>query len=96
MEPGNGHARMDQIWMYTLGLAAAVIYGQVPDPRTGVITARLKDTGNVLMFAEVAEISKAGSPASRSAWMRLLTERGISMPPEPGKAGSPHERKDSI
>jgi AcrR family transcriptional regulator len=72
---------LDTIWLYTLGLAAAVVYGQRPDSKTEAIIRSLKDMGNVLMFAEVAGISDCESAANDKEWARLIREKGIVVPP---------------
>jgi len=71
---------LNSIWLYTLGLATAVVYGQVPDMRTETIVRRLKDMGNILMYAEVAGIADGDSPACEAEWARLLREKGLRIP----------------
>ena len=71
---------LDSIWLYTLGLATAIVYGQVPDMRTETIVRRLKDMGNILMYAEVAGIADGDSPACEAEWARLLREKGLRIP----------------
>jgi AcrR family transcriptional regulator len=73
---------LDMIWLYTLGLAAAVVYGRPPDTKTETIIRSLKDMGNILMFAEVAGISDCESAANDKEWARLIREKGIVVPPE--------------
>lgn len=71
---------LDQIWLYTLGLAAAVVYGQISDTRTEAIALDLKRMGNVLMFAEASGLADVDSPACEREWSRLVREMGIVMP----------------
>jgi len=71
---------LETIWFYTLGLAAAVVYGQLPDMKTETIIRSLKDMGNILMFAEVAGISHCESAANDKEWARLIREKGIVVP----------------
>lgn len=71
---------LETIWFYTLGLAAAVVYGQLPDSKTETIIRSLKDMGNILMFAEVAGISDCESTANEEEWARLIREKGIVIP----------------
>ena len=72
---------LDLIWLYTLGLAVAVVYGQLADTKTETIIRSLKDMGNILMFAEVAGISDCESAANDREWARLIREKGIVVPP---------------
>ena len=72
----------------TLGLAVAVVYGQLADTKTETIIRSLKDMGNILMFAEVAGISDCESAANDREWARLIQEKGIVVPP-----GTPHAPK---
>ncbi len=88
---------LETIWFFTLGLAAAVVYGQLPDPKTETIIRSLKDMGNILMFAEVAGISDCESAANDREWARLIREKGIVVPagaPKAPKAGSAPGRKE--
>jgi AcrR family transcriptional regulator len=71
---------LDQIWLYTLGLAAAVVYGQISNTRTEAIALDLKRMGNVLMFAEASGLADVDSPACEREWSRLIREKGIVMP----------------
>jgi AcrR family transcriptional regulator len=72
---------LDSIWLYTLGLATAVVYGHVADRKTEAIIRSLKDMGNILMFAEVAGIADCESGANDREWARLIREKGIAVPP---------------
>jgi AcrR family transcriptional regulator len=85
---------LDTIWLYTFGLAAAVVYGQVPDSKTETIIRSLKDMGNILMFAEVAGISDCESAANDKEWTRLIREKGIVLPPKAYKACPAPVRKE--
>jgi AcrR family transcriptional regulator len=71
---------LDTIWLYTFGLAAAIVFGLVSDSNTETIIRSLKDVGNVLMFAEVAGISDCESAANDKEWARLIREKGIVVP----------------
>lgn len=79
---------LDLIWLYTLGLAVAVVYGQLADTKTETIIRSLKDMGNILMFAEVAGISDCESADNDREWTRLIREKGLVVPP-----GAPHAPK---
>jgi AcrR family transcriptional regulator len=76
----------DSIWLYTLGLATAIIAGIVPETSDGDILRRLKNAGNVIIFAEVAGISEAHSPENERRWQALLAEKGL---PAAKKHGRP-------
>ena len=81
MPDSSLHRLLDRIWLYTLGLATAVIYSQLPDTRTETLIRSLKDMGNILMFAEVAGISDSDGAACEKEWARLIREKGIVLPP---------------
>jgi AcrR family transcriptional regulator len=68
------------IWLYTLGLATAVIYGQLPDTRTEAIIQILKSMGSVLMYAEAAGIADTESPEHEKEWARLIKEENYGLP----------------
>lgn len=78
---------LGSIWFCTLGLATAVVYGHVAVSGTAEIIRRLRDMGNILLFAEVAGIADSESPANDREWERLLREKGIA--PTPGSACLP-------
>ena len=78
---------LGSIWLYTLGLATAVVYGHIADTATVDIIRRLKDMGNILMFAEVAGTVDSESSTNDREWERLLREKGIV--PPPGSACAP-------
>lgn len=72
------------IWLFTLGLATAIVYGQLPDADTDEIVRRLKDMGSVLMFAEVSGLADSDSPESDKEWERQIREKGLILPPREG------------
>jgi AcrR family transcriptional regulator len=81
---------LDRIWLYTLGLATAIVYDQMPDTRTDTIVRSLKDMGNILMFAELAGTADSESPANEAQWARLVHEQGLILPPDsPGACPEP-------
>ena len=86
---------LDRIWLYTLGLATAIVYDQMPDTRTDAIIGSLKDMGNVLMLAELAGTADSDSPTNDAQWTRLMREAGIVLPPgKPGACPAP-DREES-
>jgi AcrR family transcriptional regulator len=87
---------LGSIWLYTLGLATAVVYGHLTDTDTKDIVRRLRDMGNVLMFAEVAGIADSEGPANDREWERLIREMGIVLPSAKGcpPAAGRGERKE--
>jgi AcrR family transcriptional regulator len=78
----------DSIGFFTMGLAAAVAAGRLPDVSQGNIVRLLKNMGNALMFAEISGVSDAGSPESEKEWIRLLKEKKISLPKTEKAKGS--------
>jgi AcrR family transcriptional regulator len=85
---------LDSLWLYTLGLASAVVYGQIPDTGDAAVIKRLKDMGNILIHAEVAGISDCESPESERIWTRLLKEKGIALPEKRGASCADQGRKE--
>jgi AcrR family transcriptional regulator len=78
---------LDNIRLYTLGLATAVVAGWWPDSSTAAIVRELGNMGHILTFAEAAGIADGDSPQSRAAWSRLLGKPGgaqMECPMEPG------------
>jgi AcrR family transcriptional regulator len=79
--PENRLGRLlDSLWLYTLGLATAIVFGQLVDSGTENIVRLLKSMGNVLMFAEVADIADWDSPNNEKEWTRLLRDKKIVLP----------------
>jgi len=81
------------IRLYTIGLATAVVFGHLPAARTEDIVRRLKDAGNVFMFAEVSGIADCESPENGREWERQIREKGYVLPgppqgPKPSKEES--------
>jgi len=72
----------DSFWHYTMGLATAVIFGQVLDKTNENIIRLLKNTANTLIFAEFAGIADCESPDNAREWSRLLLEKKIILPPQ--------------
>jgi AcrR family transcriptional regulator len=75
---------LESIWLFTLGLGSAVVYGHLPDAGTDEIIRRLKDMGSVLMFAEVSGLADSDSPESDREWERQIREKGIVLPTQEG------------
>ena len=65
------------IELYTLGLADAIIYGQIQNNSTENIIQLIKNIGNVLIFSEVSGIIECESPESKQEWQRILKEKNI-------------------
>ena len=86
---------LDRIWLYTLGLATAIVHDQVPDTQTDAIIRSLKDVGNVLMFAELAGTADSESASNNTEWARLIREKGIVLPPEMPDACTATDGKES-
>jgi AcrR family transcriptional regulator len=80
LPPAHLERLLDSLWLYILGLATALVYGQLIDPSTENIIHLLKSMGNVLMFAEVAGIADCLSPENEKEWSRLLREKKIVLP----------------
>lgn len=70
----------DNIGFYTMGLAADVAAGWVKAISTDSIIRRLKDMGNIVMFAEISGIADSDSPASKREWARILEEKKLAFP----------------
>jgi AcrR family transcriptional regulator len=68
--------------MYTLGLAAAVVYGRKVDPSTENIIALMSNAGNMTIFGEVSGLAEVGSEEHEREWARVLAERKIILPPK--------------
>lgn len=82
---------LENIWLYTLGLANSIIFDQIKHVSTEKIIRLLKDAGNVLIYAEAAGIMPCNSPENEAAWLRLMREKNIVSPsveavcPDPAK-----------
>jgi AcrR family transcriptional regulator len=65
----------DNIGFYTMGLAAAVAAGRLPDASTENIVRLLKNMGNIVMFAEASGTADFDSPGNKREWARIIQEK---------------------
>jgi len=75
---------LHNIGMYTLGLAASIVYGRRQDPSSENIIRQLKNAGNMMIYGEVSGIADVESPENERVWTRLLKEKNIVLPEPPG------------
>jgi AcrR family transcriptional regulator len=68
----------DSFWLYTVGLAMTI--SREADRTNENIIRLLKNTANMLIFAEIAGISDCESPSNAREWSRLLLEKKIILP----------------
>lgn len=81
---------LDNVRLYTLGLATALVAGWWSPSSGDEIVRRLMDVGHVFSLAEAGGTAECDSPASRAAWKRLLGG-------EPGPDGScPLARREEM
>ncbi len=66
--------------MYTLGLAASIVYGRKIDASTENIIALMSNAGNMMIFGEVSGLAEMGSPEHEREWARILKEKNIILP----------------
>lgn len=66
--------------MYTLGLAALVVYGRAIDPSTENIIGLMENAGNMAIFAEVSGLAEVGSADYQREWTRIMQEKNITLP----------------
>lgn len=66
---------LHNLQLYTLGLAAAIVYGRREDASTENIVRLLKNAGNMMIHGEITGIADAESPESEAVWRRLLDEK---------------------
>jgi|GEM_PF-131707 len=67
----------DNIGFYTMGLAAAVAAGRLPDASADNIVRLLKNMGNIVMFAEVSSTADFDSPENKREWTRVIKEKNM-------------------
>jgi len=70
----------DNIGFYTMGLAADVAAGWVKAVSTDNIVRRLKNMGNIVMFAEFSGIADSESPKNKREWTRIMKGKKIPLP----------------
>jgi AcrR family transcriptional regulator len=79
--------------MYTLGLAASIVYGRKEDSSTETIVRLLMNAGNMMIFGEVSGIADCESPENEREWTRILKEKNIALPgPQDPARGSGHKK----
>ena len=66
--------------MYTLGLAASIVYGRKIDAATENIIALMSNAGNMMIFGEVSGLAEMGSPEHEREWARILKDKNIILP----------------
>lgn len=71
---------LHNLQLYTLGLAAAIVYGQREDSSTENIVRLLNNAGNMMIHGEVTGIADAESPENEAVWKRLLDEKYYTLP----------------
>jgi AcrR family transcriptional regulator len=71
---------LHNLGMYTLGLAAAIVYGRREDSSTANIIRQLNNAGNMMIHGEVTGIADAENPENEAVWARLLKEKNITPP----------------
>lgn len=71
---------LQNVWLYTLGLATSVIYDQLRDTSTENIIASLNSMGGMLIYSELSGIIEPEHPDHQKYWKKLLEEKNISWP----------------
>jgi AcrR family transcriptional regulator len=66
--------------MYTLGLAASIVYGRTADRSTDSIISLMRNAGNMIIFGELSGLAEFGGPDHEREWARVLRERNIVLP----------------
>ena len=79
---------LDAIWLYTLGVGTALVFGQLAARRDEDLTRLLRDMGSILMYAEAAGMADAESPSNERAWKLVFEERGIPLPEPAQRRGT--------
>jgi len=69
------------IGFFTVGLATAVAAGRVAQVTIEDIVRRLKNMGNIAMFAEISGIADCDSPENKREWKRLMKKKGNPLSP---------------
>ncbi|MBN1938217.1 MAG: hypothetical protein JW843_01425 [Candidatus Aminicenantes bacterium] len=77
---------------YTLGLAAAVVYGRTVDASTDNIVRLMKNAGNMMIFGEVSGLAEMDGPDHEREWARILREKNVVLP-KPSKTDCKKENK---
>ena len=85
----------DNVGFYTMGLAAAVAAGRLPDASADNIVRLLKNMGNIVMFAEVSGIADFESPENRREWTRVIKKRNMPVPEKPVSCQTPDKRRSA-
>lgn len=87
---------LHNLQLYTLGLAAAIVYGEREDSSTENIIRLLNNAGNMMIHGELTGIADADSPENEAVWRRLLDEKHLTLPgshgPEPVLASKDKEK----
>jgi AcrR family transcriptional regulator len=71
---------LDNLGTYTLGLASAVVYGQVEDASDEEIIRHLRNAGNMMILGEFSGTADSESPENIKIWTRILKEKNIALP----------------
>jgi AcrR family transcriptional regulator len=78
---------LHNLGMYTLGLAASIVYGRGEDPSTDNIIRQLRNAGNMMIHGELSGLAEADSPESEREWRRIIAEKQLVLPDGPRAAG---------
>jgi AcrR family transcriptional regulator len=81
---------LHNLGMFTLGLAASIVYGRREDPSTENIVRQLRNAGNMMIHGELSGLAEADSPGSEREWRRINAERLLTQakPPAAGRGAS--------
>ncbi|MEW5815193.1 MAG: helix-turn-helix domain-containing protein [Spirochaetota bacterium] len=80
LSDGSLRRLLSTLWLFTLGLATAIINRQISDSSTENISSLLKNIGNVLIFSEISGIADCESLENQKEWDRLFKQKNISFP----------------
>ena len=75
---------LHNLGLYTLGLAATIVYGRREDASTANIIRQLNNAGNMMIHGEVSGMDDCDSPENEKEWRRILAEKNIVLP-QPGQ-----------
>jgi AcrR family transcriptional regulator len=92
LSDGSLERLLHYLGTYTLGLAAAVVYGRTMDSSTENIIKLMQNAGNMMIFGEFSGLAEMEGPDHEREWARIVREKNLVVP----LPTDPHVKKENI
>jgi hypothetical protein len=66
----------ERMWLFSLGLASALVHGYATDTSDEELAALLDSQGSIVIYGEIAGLGDVDGPACKKAWSALMKRKG--------------------